>query len=508
MPIKNIALTPLLALALCASLCAAETRYLLTPEETILAQIPPPPADDSPAGMADIEVLLQMQKDRTPAQIERATHVATHTPMQMGASVFGPDFTAENLPRTSEILLAITAERREVVLAAKRQWNRVRPYDRGLGIDPCVYRPRDSSYPSGHSAAAATWAVIYSAAFPEYTTLFENEMRETMWCRVLGGAHYPSDTQAGKLLGAMVAREILKHQPGQDCIREIRAEVAAFLKKHPQAVTHARERLAEIARTPLRVVSYNIRIGRGMDNQTDLRRTADVLRRLEADVILLQEVDVNAKRSGNVDQAAELARLLGMHHYFAKALDRSGGKYGNAILSKLPFASTSTIALPGGSEQRSAGIVEIVLPRRGATKEEAETDAGAYRIIAVSAHLDHKVKTTHLEHIAKISKEVDRLLANRPASVAIFGGDFNLTEASPVWGPVRKAHDWAVPRKDPGASKTFRADNPKSEIDWFLYKRGATKAPTLLVTEYKAINEPMASDHLPLVFEIKLIGGK
>jgi acid phosphatase (class A) len=222
--------------ALPATLHAGEARYvyLPVPPETLIAQIPPPPADDTPAGMADVETMLQLQKDRTPAQVERATRVATHSAMQMGANVFGPEFTKQNLPFTAEFMSAVTLERHEVLEIAKNKWDRVRPYDRGLGITLCVKRPRNTSYPSGHSAAAASWAVLYSAMFPEYKELFEDEMREAMWCRVLGGAHYPTDTQAGKKLGMLISEEMLKNPLTQTALKKARAEITAFLKKHPR----------------------------------------------------------------------------------------------------------------------------------------------------------------------------------------------------------------------------------------------------------------------------------
>jgi acid phosphatase (class A) len=232
----HTALPAALPAALPVALPAGEARYvyLPVPPETLIAQIPPPPADDSPAGMADVETMLQLQKDRTPAQVERAARIAGHTAMQMGAKIFGPEFTAQNLPFTAEFLRAVTLERHEVLEIAKNKWDRVRPYDRGLGITLCVKRPRNTSYPSGHSAAAANWATIYSAMYPEYATRFEDEMREAMWCRVLGGAHYPSDTQAGKKLGILITEEMLKNPLTQTALQKARAEITAFLKTHPR----------------------------------------------------------------------------------------------------------------------------------------------------------------------------------------------------------------------------------------------------------------------------------
>ena len=71
----------------------------------------------------------------------------------------------------------------------------------------------------------------------------------------------------------------------------------------------------------VRVLTYNIRHGQGMDGRVDLSRVADVIRRLEPDVVALQEVDQATTRAGGVDQAAELGRLTGLHSAFGKAMD-------------------------------------------------------------------------------------------------------------------------------------------------------------------------------------------
>ncbi|WP_161554856.1 phosphatase PAP2 family protein [Ereboglobus luteus] len=244
---KAPVITVIIAFLLAATAGAADQRFLTTDPAAIIAMVPPPPANDSPAGMADLETVLQVQKDRTPAQVARAKRVCAHDSLSMGTQVFGPAFNEKNLPRTIAILTKATNERRPVVRASKRQWDRVRPYDRGLGVDPCVERQDNTSYPSGHSSASALWAVFLGKAMPEYEILFMNDVRETMWCRVIGGVHYPSDTQAGKFIGTIIANEMLRNKQTQDAIKEMRAELLDFLKKNPDAKQRAQALLKKTA---------------------------------------------------------------------------------------------------------------------------------------------------------------------------------------------------------------------------------------------------------------------
>lgn len=76
---------------------------------------------------------------------------------------------------------------------------------------------------------------------------------------------------------------------------------------------------------PLRVLSYNIHHGEGVDGKFDLERIAKVIQSVNPDLVALQEVDRNTTRASDVDQAQELAELTGMHMAYGKALDYQGG---------------------------------------------------------------------------------------------------------------------------------------------------------------------------------------
>jgi endonuclease/exonuclease/phosphatase family metal-dependent hydrolase len=122
----------------------------------------------------------------------------------------------------------------------------------------------------------------------------------------------------------------------------------------------------------LRVVTWNIRAGLS----SSIDQIGDDLAALRPDVVALQEVDRDAERTGDVDQAAVLAERLGMTSTFAAARTEGHGDFGVALLSRLPFARAERIALPSDN----AFEPRVAL--------DAHVCAGDAEVRAVSVHAD------------------------------------------------------------------------------------------------------------------------
>jgi len=90
----------------------------------------------------------------------------------------------------------------------------------------------------------------------------------------------------------------------------------------------------------LRVMTYNIHVGVGMDKKLDLARIAGVINSEHPDLVGLQEVDRGVTRTQRIDEIAELAKLTRMDYAFAFNLHYQGGQYGVAILSRFPIRAT------------------------------------------------------------------------------------------------------------------------------------------------------------------------
>jgi endonuclease/exonuclease/phosphatase family metal-dependent hydrolase len=110
-------------------------------------------------------------------------------------------------------------------------------------------------------------------------------------------------------------------------------------------------------------MTYNIRACLGTDGVRSIDRVAAVINAERPDVGALQEVDLKRSRSGDVDQAAEIAERTDMHWVAGASMEQQGW-YGNAVLSRVPIVPVVHDALPrhGRGEPRSAMWVRLELP--------------------------------------------------------------------------------------------------------------------------------------------------
>lgn len=234
----------------------------------------------------------------------------------------------------------------------------------------------------------------------------------------------------------------------------------------------------------LRVVSYNIRHGRGTDDVLDLERTAAALRALEPDLVGLQEVDRGAERSGGVDQAVELGRSLGMTPLFGAFMPYQGGEYGMGILSRHPVVRSWSIPLPEGNEPRVALAAEIVGP-------------GGETVVAVNVHFDWVDDDGfRFAQASALAAVLDTL-----THPWVLLGDFNDEPGSRT---LELFQARALEADKPaGGDFTFSSDDPRKEIDFIF----AAPAGGWRVREARVVEERPTSDHLPVLAVLEWNGG-
>ena len=140
----------------------------------------------------------------------------------------------------------------------------------------------------------------------------------------------------------------------------------------------------------LKVATWNIFGGRVWDgSRVDLDLTLAMLRRLDADLVAVQEVDRDQGRSHQADQARLLGEALGMDWRYAPALlgtpgssegwrvpvpgdpDPGGTAYGIALLSRLPPSATPATSATRGSSRPLWGSRTVSTLSRGSRDSSA-----------------------------------------------------------------------------------------------------------------------------------------
>src|SRR5262245_14460024 len=97
----------------------------------------------------------------------------------------------------------------------------------------------------------------------------------------------------------------------------------------------------------MRLLSYNIHKGiGGRDRRYRIERIIRVIEAEHPDIICLQEVDRNVKRSRHDDQPIRLAEaLLAVGSTYQLNVHLGAGGYGNLVLARWPFRGTHHISL-------------------------------------------------------------------------------------------------------------------------------------------------------------------
>ena len=245
----------------------------------------------------------------------------------------------------------------------------------------------------------------------------------------------------------------------------------------------------------LRILSYNMHRAIGVDRLFRPERIARVLKHHQADIVLLQEVDVGVPRSGNLDLARELAEASGYPYYVTGLNVRlNQGMYGNTTLSKFPITRSRNIDLTVGN--RKARGCQYSSIRVTNSKEFCRN------IEVFNLHLG----LSSQERVRQIgllihSEEFSALSPNTPC---LIGGDFNdwRTLLGPIFTEIlnfKCATNHSSGFHNPYL--TYPSFSPTGGLDKIFYR-----GPMELLKRrrcWMGITR-LASDHLPVIAEFDL----
>lgn len=259
---------PFAAMLLTAAICASssaraldEAPYL-TPAIVDMTRLLAPPRNDPDALARDLESLRSLQAERLAEEIERATADGAVS-VFVFADVLGPRFTAEGLPVTTAFFDKVNREFLAFLQVTKDCWRRPRPFEVDSTItplqgllagatararaaapaatpdagSPCLASSRDSlysyAYPSGHATFGAMTAILLAELVPERRTQLFERGWEYGDARMIGGVHFPSDLEAGRILGTVLVALMLQNERFGTDLNDVRAELRAALGLEP-----------------------------------------------------------------------------------------------------------------------------------------------------------------------------------------------------------------------------------------------------------------------------------
>ena len=254
----------------------------------------------------------------------------------------------------------------------------------------------------------------------------------------------------------------------------------------------------------IRVLSWNINRG------VQLNGIIDFLASSHADLILLQETDVNARRTGCRNIGREIAQALGMNYIFGREFEElaqgsptNPAYHGQTTLSRLPLSHPR---LERFRDQSKFWRPRWFIPRLPFLQRRlgarmaliCEITVECRTLVIYNVHLESRGSDElRIRQLSEILTDIGQ----HPAEMAVLvGGDFNFDLSR---GP-------AVPRmagmsiNNPfapfaGRSTILRSrDRKPAAIDWVL-TRGALDACRPAIHESIA-----ASDHFPLSLELRL----
>ena len=248
----------------------------------------------------------------------------------------------------------------------------------------------------------------------------------------------------------------------------------------------------------LRIITYNIHRAIGVDRRFRPERIVHILAHYEPDVVLLQEVDEGAPRSGELDLAKEIAGSLGLLHWaVGHNVSLKKGRYGNATLSRFPILRERNIDLTIADQRIGGSWI-----RRGCQHTSIQVDGDGRPLEVFNLHLGLSARERERQVGRLVNTDEFRRLA--PGVPTLIGGDFNDWRSllRPIFTEVFGFH-CATDRKTgtQRALRTYPSFSPQGGLDR-IYFRGPLELAAARPCRLQVSR--VASDHLPVIAEFRL----
>lgn len=230
---RSLSLGRALAFALAlfpAAAIAREPGFVPPDQSEARLILPDPPTEGSPAQQAELAVLHAIEAQRTAQQAEAARADSGIRNVFLFKPVFGEAFTPANLPLTAALAERVIGDAGINAGAAKHTFNRRRPYAADPTLHPaCATTSKDNSYPSSHSASGWLLGLTLVEMVPEQREAILARAEDYAHNRMVCGAHYPSDVEAGRALAYEVHGVMIQNPAYRAELASARAELRKAL---------------------------------------------------------------------------------------------------------------------------------------------------------------------------------------------------------------------------------------------------------------------------------------
>ena len=257
----------------------------------------------------------------------------------------------------------------------------------------------------------------------------------------------------------------------------------------------------------LRIVDWNI------DRGLQLQGVIDFLASTNGDIFILQEADLNARRTHRVNVAEEIARKLEMNYVFGREFQElvQGSKespayHGQATLAKWPILKPRLIRF---SRQSSFWQPRWFLPRMEPFQERlggrialvAEINVAGSRLITYNLHLESRANDEL--RVSQIQEVLSDAASQNPQFPVIIAGDFNVDASKDPAAVALTTAGFqdAVTLRGAPTTPPRRLFESGHRIDWAFF-RGPIRAGSGQVH-----SRIKASDHYPLSFTLTASNG-
>lgn len=258
------------------------------------------------------------------------------------------------------------------------------------------------------------------------------------------------------------------------------------------------------ART-VRLMTYNVGVFDKYE-ESGIGLTASFINEVGPDVLILNEVDSCAARTGSIDQLSALVEAAGGYEgCFSPALKPfQGGAYGIAQMWK-------------NEMRKPLDIFRIILPKGDGSEPRAMVAVEYEDMIVAGTHIDHRSKQAQLRQAQIITDTLASMYGTKGKPVFLCG-DMNALPDSPTLKWLREHWDVLSPELTtyPDAGRLSgmpllpqtAQDIPGKCIDYIMVLKGSCRYETVAAevgVRFESGSAFTASDHLPVYVDVKIL---